>query len=368
MKLNQAIAQKIVQRAMQIIPNSVNVMNDEGIIIASGDPSRLNQRHIGAIMALRHNKLIEITDELAQQWNYEARAGINVPIMYGGQNIGVVGVSGELESVRQYAELVKMAAELIVEQVAVLEKERWERRYKEEFVLQLVKQGLDTSQIGQQAVFFGLKILKSYVVVIIKLMRATQDNLHQLLAHLEQNHPSLATAVIDLDKIILLHPIEQHNEFKPKALSRYLPNSMANTDYRIVIGHKVANLHELPFSYQTALHCLQYIELIHSKKQTISFDDFRVPALLSDFLKSWQGKEMISPLSSLWKQDEKGILRKTLQQYFLSNCDLAQTSEKLFIHPNTLRYRLDKIEHITSLSFNKIEDKFTLYLGSLSAN
>ena len=50
-KLNTAIAQKIVQRTMKIIENSVNVMDENGIIIASGNPSRLNQKHTGAVLA-----------------------------------------------------------------------------------------------------------------------------------------------------------------------------------------------------------------------------------------------------------------------------------------------------------------------------
>ncbi len=56
---------------------------------------------------------------------------------------------------------------------------------------------------------------------------------------------------------------------------------------------------------------------------------------------------------------------KSLQQYFFSNCDLDHAAKKLFIHPNTLRYRLERITQITSLSFNKIEDKSILYLATL---
>ena len=59
-KLNTAIAQKIVQRTMKIIENSVNVMDENGIIIASGNPSRLNQKHTGAVLAIRKNEMIEM--------------------------------------------------------------------------------------------------------------------------------------------------------------------------------------------------------------------------------------------------------------------------------------------------------------------
>ena len=35
----------------------------------------------------------------------------------------------------------------------------------------------------------------------------------------------------------------------------------------------------------------------------------------------------------------------------------------LFIHPNTLRYRLSRIEEITGLNINKLDEKFLLYLA-----
>lgn len=43
--LAEATARQIVQRAMSIISHSVNVMDSNGVIIASGNPSRLFQRH-----------------------------------------------------------------------------------------------------------------------------------------------------------------------------------------------------------------------------------------------------------------------------------------------------------------------------------
>lgn len=114
MQLDKYTAKKIVKRAMKIIHHSVNVMDHDGVIIASGNSTRLNQRHTGAVLALRENRVVEIDQALAQKWNFEAQPGINLPIHYLGKNIGVVGISGEPTQVKQYAELVKMTAELIV--------------------------------------------------------------------------------------------------------------------------------------------------------------------------------------------------------------------------------------------------------------
>ncbi|MFC0309861.1 PucR family transcriptional regulator, partial [Gallibacterium trehalosifermentans] len=80
---------------------------------------------------------------------------------------------------------------------------------------------------------------------------------------------------------------------------------------------------------------------------------------------SWQAQELLKPIQELEKHSHTYQLRKTLQQYFLSNCDLTLTSEKLFIHTNTLRYRLKKIEQLTHLKFNDINDLFILYLSTI---
>ena len=59
------------------------------------------------------------------------------------------------------------------------------------------------------------------------------------------------------------------------------------------------------------------------------------------------------------------MLYKTFNNIFYQIVIFISLPEKLFVHPNTLRYRLNKIEQITGLFFNKIDDKLTLYLGTL---
>lgn len=109
--LAEATARQIVQRAMSIISHSVNVMDSNGVIIASGNPSRLFQRHEGAVLALTENRVVEIDNVTAEHLK-GVRPGINLPFSFRNQRVGVIGISGEPTEVRAYAELVKMAAEL----------------------------------------------------------------------------------------------------------------------------------------------------------------------------------------------------------------------------------------------------------------
>tara|TARA_R110002167_G_scaffold112025_5_gene284236 strand:+ start:2115 stop:2504 length:390 start_codon:yes stop_codon:yes gene_type:complete len=92
--LDHATAQRIVDRAMQVIGHSVNVMTPDGIIIASGDPLRVGEVHQGARhVALRGEPLVVDADN-AEQFP-GVRHGVNVPITAGHQIVAVVGISGE---------------------------------------------------------------------------------------------------------------------------------------------------------------------------------------------------------------------------------------------------------------------------------
>lgn len=370
MKLNKQLAQAIVKRTMQIIPNSVNVMDETGVIIASGDPHRLGQHHAGAVLALRKNQLIEIDENLLREWklldkNGEIKQGINVPITYLGENIGVIGVSGLPETVRHYAELVKMAAELIVEQSAQLEKERWQGRYKEEFILSLAKGELSGEQIEQKAAFFDLTLHQPYVVALIQLPDPTAEQLEMLLSHIAHYYPQLSATVVNLQKILLLQPLDANIPAKEKRWQDYLPPALHAKSYKIAVGIRVSTLLDVAFSYHTARQMLDYAKQQHLKKQVLQFEQYKLPTLLADFAHTWQANALFAPVCQLLEKDEKHQLFKTMQHYFSSNCDLAHTAKTLFIHPNTLRYRLAKIEQITALSFNKIDEKMTLYLAAL---
>lgn len=362
MELDITIAQNIVKRTHKIIQYSINVMDDNGIIIASCNPKRLKHRHTAAILALRNNQTIEVDANLSKKWNYKSLPGINMPITYLGKTLGVVGISGNPNDVRPYAELVKMTAELIVEQSAQLERERWQRRYKEEFMLQLVSQENAHQHLQQQAEFFGFDLNTTRSILLIKLLKPTPSSLEELVHHLEQQE--FDVAIISLDQIMIFYPINQM-PISVEKLHKFLPPEHRIQDYKIALDDENHQANSFYLSYQCAQYVLQYGMLHFPQKNFYTFSKYKLQTILHSFTHHWFSRELTKPLEQLAKQDEKKQLRKTLQQYFLSNCDRDLTSQRLFIHPNTLRYRLDKIEQITGLSFNKISDKLLLYLAIL---
>ena len=68
MTLDQTIAQRIVDRAMQVIGHSVNVMTPDGVIIASGDPLRIGEIHQGAWYVAVRGESLAVDAHNAEQF------------------------------------------------------------------------------------------------------------------------------------------------------------------------------------------------------------------------------------------------------------------------------------------------------------
>lgn len=366
MELDDNIARQIVARAMRILPYSVNVMDRHGHIIASGDPSRLHQRHEGAILALTENRVVEIDDATALSLK-GVRPGINLPIAFQEELIGVIGISGAPEQVRAFAALVQMTAELILEQAALSEQLLWDRRHKEELVLQLVRGDGKPAQLAQSARLLGIDLSQPRVAAVIRLEQADPARLRELVHLLENPERDNLVAIHGLDEIAVLKPIrlgeqgwqtEGERERVKELLGR-----IAGFRVRIGIGDHFPGVEGLALSWRTARETLLRGSRQAPRRQVYFFEDYKLPVLLGTLADSWQGSRLTIPLQRLADEDSKGTLRKSLEHYFGENCDLHRAAAALFIHPNTLRYRLTRIEQITGLNINVLEEKLLLYLA-----
>ncbi|AYV21809.1 MULTISPECIES: sugar diacid recognition domain-containing protein [Vibrio] len=376
MQLNSLIAKQIVDRAKKIIAYSINVMDENGVIIGSSDPSRLHQTHEGALLAIRDNRTIEINDSVASTLS-GVKTGINLPIIYSEHVIGVVGISGTPEEVRSYGELVKMTAELIVEQAALMSQVQWNKRHREELLLQLIEgSSLNDGQLLSIAQRLDLDLSQPRVATVIKVIpRAgepvTLEHLQKLVHLLE--HPErdniVGIASVSMNEIVVLKPVTIVNHTwnrkeEQKRVAKLVKRIDNECDFSIqmAIGDYFPGLIGLARSYETAKAT---IESSTSNDDAVMFYQDRKLSVLVSSIKQdpWRATQLKAPIEKLMAADSKQVLLKTLSTFFAQNCDLAQTCESLHIHRNTLRYRLDKIQQETNLDINKLDDKIQLYLA-----
>ena len=111
MKLSTSLAQEIVRNIYDVLHQEINFMDEAGIIIASTDPSRLRQRHGGALQVIQTKQPLTIPDDHLYE---NARKGINVPVFFDDAVIGVIGITGERQDVIRYGQILQKMTQILV--------------------------------------------------------------------------------------------------------------------------------------------------------------------------------------------------------------------------------------------------------------
>ena len=61
--------------------------------------------------------------------------------------------------------------------------------------------------------------------------------------------------------------------------------------------------------------------------------------------------------------DSNGLLLRTLKGWYANNLQASLAAKALFIHRNTLEYRMKRISEITGLNLDSFDDRILLYIA-----
>ena len=128
------------------------------------------------------------------------------------------------------------------------------------------------------------------------------------------------------------------------------------THCTVGIGTVVNNIKDLARSFKEAQVALEVGKVFDTEKPIVSYNHlgiarliYQLPTTLCEmFLKEVFRRGSIDSL------DHETLF--TIQRFFENNLNVSETSRKLFVHRNTLVYRLEKIKKITGLDLREFED------------
>ena len=141
-------------------------------------------------------------------------------------------------------------------------------------------------------------------------------------------------------------------------LARSIVDTLGSEFYTKVvvgIGTIVAGVKELAKSFKEAQVALEVGKVFDTEKSIVSYDNlgiarliYQLPTTLCEmFLKEVFKKGSIDSL------DHETLF--TIQKFFENNLNVSETSRKLFVHRNTLVYRLEKIKKLTGLDLREFD-------------
>ena len=123
----------------------------------------------------------------------------------------------------------------------------------------------------------------------------------------------------------------------------------------IGIGTVVSHLRELADAYKEAQTAIEVGKVFDTEKSIINYENlgigrliYQLPTTLCDiFLSEVFKKNSIDTL------DQETLF--TINKFFENNLNVSETSRKLFVHRNTLVYRLEKIKKLTGLDLRQFD-------------
>ena len=132
------------------------------------------------------------------------------------------------------------------------------------------------------------------------------------------------------------------------------------------MGCEYSSVGSIRRSYSEARRIRRLIKIIGNDDGVLFFDDAGLYMLIfssdnTDYMRSYMRK-MLGKLMD-YDSGSNTELTKTLETYIECNGSGTDTAEKLFIHRNTMHYRLEKIEQLTGYDLNSYETLSNLVMA-----
>ncbi|MCD7730966.1 MAG: helix-turn-helix domain-containing protein [Oscillospiraceae bacterium] len=199
----------------------------------------------------------------------------------------------------------------------------------------------------------------SRVVLLIRIISSNDVSAFDVIQNLFPDKTKDFVLNITESDIVLVKEVKNNIELKDlEKLARSISDTLSGEFYTRVnvgIGTVVVGVKDLARSFKEAQVALEVGKVFDTDKVIVSYDNlgiarliYHLPTTLCEtFLQEVFKKGSIESL------DHETLF--TIQRFFENNLNVSETSRKLFVHRNTLVYRLEKIKKLTGLDLREFD-------------
>ena len=256
-----------------------------------------------------------------------------------------------------------------IQNLIVAYKERFD---KNNFIQNLLLDNLLLVDIYNRAKKLHIEVEARRVVYMIETKQEKDLNARELLKTLFATRTKDFITAVDERSIILIHELREDEDYEEVEqvanMMKDMLNSEAMATVRISYGTIVSEIKQVSKSYKEAKmaldvgkillretdHCIQYSSWNRPS-------DLSVPISLCEmFMHEVFGDNIPDSL------DEETLT--TINKFFENNLNVSETSRQLYVHRNTLVYRLEKLQKSTGLDIRKFDDALTFKIALMVVN
>ena len=262
------------------------------------------------------------------------------------------------------AYMVGKLAAFQIQNLLVAYKERFD---KDNFIKNLLLDNLLLVDIYNRAKKLHIETSVKRVVYIIETKHEKDANALETVRSLFASKTKDFITAVDEKNIILVKevkPSETYDDLEKTAnMVLDMLNTEAMTKVHVAFGTVVGEIKEVSRSYKEAKMALDVGKIFYSDKNVIAYNRLGIGRLIYQLpipLCRMFIKEIFDGKSPDEFDDET---LATINKFFENSLNVSETSRQLYIHRNTLVYRLDKLQKSTGLDLRVFEDAITFKIA-----
>ena len=243
-------------------------------------------------------------------------------------------------------------------------KERFDRN---NFFQNLILDNLLLVDIYNRAKKLHIEIQKPRVVLLLEIAAGKENYAMEFLKSMYSAQSGDYVTAVDENTLIVIKQVEAKDSYAEVAEVAETIVAMMNTEaminVRVAYGTIVEELKDVSKSYKEAKMALDVGKIFYAEKTVTAYSTlgigrliYQLPINLCEmFIEEIFGGKVPEEL------DEETLT--TINTFLENNLNVSETSRQLYVHRNTLLYRLEKLEKYTGLDIRIFDDALTLKIA-----
>ena len=346
--LSNQIIQKSLEELNAITKIELNVYDLEGTKIAGTSSEMEVEPHIIRIFA----ESAAETQELDNKWFMKVQEE--------GRDLYVLIASGDQQHAYQVAKIEVSQLEALI----LAYKEKYDRN---NFFQNLILDNLLLVDIYNRAKKLHLEVEAKRVVYLIETKIESESIVKEMLRSLFSQQTGDFVTSVDERNIVLIKSLrkedtEEEIQQTAKTIVDML-NAEAMLTVKVAYGTVVGELKDVSKSYKEAKMALDVGKIFYIEKNVIGYEKLGIGRLIYQlpvslcrmFMNEIFGDNLPDKL------DEETQI--TIHKFFENSLNVSETARQLYIHRNTLVYRIEKLEKETGLDIRNFDDALTFKIA-----
>ncbi|MFP4177632.1 MAG: CdaR family transcriptional regulator [Acholeplasmataceae bacterium] len=362
MEISKRQAKEIVKNLKSVIDEDINFIAPDGTIIASSDESRTGSYHEGAVKVAETKKPLIIRNDADY---VGARRGINLPIFYEQNLIAIVGITGEAKDIIAFSNIIVKMSEILIKENFLNAQKQFKRENNRVIMELITKDKFNPEILEHKMDELSYDPGKYRYFLIAELSNFNRQNVE--LSNMIYNSIEKRISIDDIlarsgSKFMLLSQVENYDRLigSFSTIKAYVENKYR---VRITVGvsERIKDINHFYRAYEQANTVVEF-EMNRDSGKIEQFDGSSLDFLFQSLATSANMDFPRRVLKNL-SEEEIAEVRDLILNYIAHNGSINAVSEALYIHKNTVQYRLNKIANLTGYNPRHIKDLVSLYIA-----